>query len=337
MEITTQRSSPPVRATEPPVRSRGPRNALARYWRRQSAEARRSWRLNWQLYLLVIAPVAYFIIFKYIPISNAVIAFKDYNVIQGIWGSDWVGFKNFELFFSNPVFGTLLKNTFILAFYLVLASFPIPIILAIALNEIRNGLFKRTVQLLTYAPYFISTVVAVSMTILILSPRLGIVNDALGLFGIPAVDFLGDPDYFRHIYVWSDVWQTTGYSAVIYMAALAGIDPALHEAAKIDGASRWQRIRNVDLPGIMPTAVIILVLGVGNMMAIGFEKAFLLQNDLNLAQSEIIATYVYKTGLVNADFSMATAVGLFNSVVNLVLLLFVNFAAKRITGKGLWG
>jgi ABC-type polysaccharide transport system permease subunit len=337
MEITTRPAGSPVRATEPPVRSGRRRNAFERYWHSRWTEAQRSWRLHWQLYLLMIVPVAYFVIFKYIPISNAVMAFKDYNVVQGIWGSDWVGFTNFELFFSNPVFGTLLKNTFILAFYLVLASFPIPIILAIALNEIRNGLFKRTVQLLTYAPYFISTVVAVSMTILILSPRLGIVNDALGLFGIPAVDFLGDPDYFRHIYVWSDVWQTTGYSAVIYMAALAGIDPALHEAAKIDGASRWQRIRNVDLPGIMPTAVIILVLGVGNMMAIGFEKAFLLQNDLNLAQSEIIATYVYKTGLVNADFSMATAVGLFNSVVNLFLLLFVNFAAKRITGKGLWG
>ncbi|MEZ0076497.1 ABC transporter permease [Planotetraspora sp. GP83] len=337
MEITTRRPSPPARATEPPVRSRRLRNAPARYWRSRWTEAQRSWRLYWQLYLLVIVPVAYFVIFKYIPISNAVIAFKDYNVVEGIWGSEWVGFKNFELFFSNPVFATLLKNTFILAFYLVLASFPIPIILAIALNEIRNGWFKSSVQLLTYAPYFISTVVAVSMTILILSPRLGIVNDALGLFGIPAVDFLGDPNYFRHIYVWSDVWQTTGYSAVIYMAALAGIDPALHEAAKIDGASRWQRIRNVDLPGIMPTAVIILVLGVGNMMAIGFEKAYLLQNDLNLAQSEIIPTYVYKTGLVNADFSMATAVGLFNSVINLCLLLFVNFAAKRITGKGLWG
>ncbi|GAA4587927.1 ABC transporter permease subunit [Planotetraspora phitsanulokensis] len=337
MEITTRPPGSQVRPAERPVGSGRSRNAFARYFHSHWTEARRSWRLHWQLYLLVIVPVAYFVIFKYIPISNAVIAFKDYNVIKGVWGSDWVGFKNFELFFSNPVFGTLLKNTFILAFYLVLASFPIPIILAIALNEIRNGLFKRTVQLLTYAPYFISTVVAVSMTILILSPRLGIVNDAIGLFGIPAIDFLGDPDYFRHIYVWSDVWQTTGYSAVIYMAALAGIDPALHEAAKIDGASRWQRIRNVDLPGIMPTAVIILVLGVGNMMAIGFEKAFLLQNDLNLAQSEIIATYVYKTGLVNADFSMATAVGLFNSVVNLCLLLFVNFAAKRITGKGLWG
>ena len=304
---------------------------------RRWTQAKRAWRRHWQLYLLVLVPVAYFIIFKYIPISNAVIAFKNYNVIQGPWGSDWVGFRHFEQFFSNPVFWTLLKNTFILAFYLVLASFPIPIILAIALNEIRNGFFKRSVQLVTYAPYFISVVVVVSMTMLILSPQLGLVNDALGLFGIPAVDYLGDPNYFRHIYVWSDVWQTTGYSAVIYMAALAGIDPALHESAKIDGASRLQRIWNVDLPGIMPTAVIILVLGVGNMMAIGFEKVYLLQNPLNLAQSEIIATYVYKLGLINADFSMATAVGLFNSVVNLFLLLFVNFAAKRITGNGLWG
>jgi ABC-type polysaccharide transport system permease subunit len=299
-------------------------------------EARRSFRRHWQLYLLIIIPLAYFVIFKYIPISNAVIAFKNYSPIKGPWGSDWVGFKNFELFFQNPVFWTLVKNTFLLAAYTVLASFPIPIILAVALNEIRQGFFKKTVQLVTYAPYFISTVVVVSMTILVLSPRIGFVDDAIGLFGIPSIDFLGDPNYFRHIYVWSDVWQTTGYSAVIYLAALAGIDPALHESAKIDGASRIRRIMHVDLPGIMPTAVIILVLGVGNIMSIGFEKAFLLQNPLNLAQSEIIATYVYKTGLLNADFSMATAVGLFNSVINLFLLLGVNFAAKRITGNGLW-
>jgi len=298
--------------------------------------AGRSLRRHWQLYLLLVVTLAYFVIFKYIPIVNAVIAFKDYSPIKGPWGSDWVGFKNFELFFQNPVFWTLVKNTFFLAAYTVLASFPIPIVLPIALNEIRNGRFKKTVQLVTYAPYFISTVVVVSMTILVLSPRLGFVNDAIGLFGVPQIDFLGKPDYFRHIYVWSDVWQTTGYSAVIYLAALSGIDPALHESARIDGASRPQRIRHVDIPGIMPTAVIILVLGVGNIMSIGFEKAFLLQNPLNQAQSEIIATYVYKTGLLNADFSMATAIGLFNSVVNLFLLLGVNFVAKRITGNGLW-
>ncbi len=211
--------------------------------------ASRSLRRHWQLYLLIVVPLAYFVIFKYIPIANAVIAFKDYSPVKGPWGSPWVGFKNFELFFQNPVFWTLLKNTFILAAYTVLASFPIPIILAIALNEIRNGRFKKTVQLVTYAPYFISTVVVVSMTILVLSPRLGFVNDAIGLFGVPQIDFLGKPDYFRHIYVWSDVWQTTGYSAVIYLAALSGIDPALHESARIDGASRLQRIWNVDLPG----------------------------------------------------------------------------------------
>ena len=297
---------------------------------------RRSLQRHWTLYLLMVVPLVWFVVFKYIPMSNAVLAFKNYNVVRGIWGSPWIGWQNFELFFQNPVFWNLVKNTFLLSVYTVAASFPLAIILALALNEIRTSLFKKTVQLVTYAPYFISTVVVVSMTILMLSPRLGIVNEGLGFFGVPEIDFLGNPDYFRHIYVWSDVWQTTGYSAVIYLAALAGIDPALHESAKIDGASRLQRIRHVDLPGIMPTAVIILVLAVGNIMAIGFEKAFLLQNPLNLSESEIIATYVYKTGLLNADFSLATAVGLFNSVINLVLLLGVNMVAKRVTGNGLW-
>ncbi|HEY4571327.1 MAG TPA: ABC transporter permease subunit [Kribbella sp.] len=322
---------PPV--GEAPAR---PRRRPRRRERTTVAGLRRSLQRHWTLYLLMVVPLIWFAVFKYIPMSNAVLAFKNYNVIRGIWGSPWVGWQNFEMFFHNPVFWTLVKNTFLLSVYTVAASFPIAIILALALNEVRTGLFKRTVQLVTYAPYFISTVVVVSMTILVLSPRLGIVNEGLGFFGVPSIDFLGNPDYFRHIYVWSDVWQTTGYSAVIYLAALAGIDPALHESARIDGASRLQRIRNVDLPGIMPTAVIILILGVGNIMSIGFEKAFLLQNQLNLEQSEIIATYVYKTGLLNADFSMATAVGLFNSVINLFLLLFVNFVAKRITGNGLW-
>lgn len=298
--------------------------------------ARKSLRRHWQLYLLILPPVLYFILFKYIPVSNAVIAFKDYSVVQGIWGSDWVGFKNFDAFFKNPVFWTLIQNTFFLSLYAIVVGFPIPIILALALNEIRTGIFKRTVQMVTYAPYFISTVVMISMIILLLSPRLGIVNQMLGVFGIPSTDFLGNPDNFRHIYVWSDVWQTAGYSAVIYLAALAGIDPTLYEAARVDGASRFQKIIHVDIPGIMPTAVIILVLGVGNIMAVGFEKAFLLQNPLNLSNSEIISTYVYKTGLLNADYSLATAVGLFNSVINLILLVLVNGFIKRISGSGLW-
>jgi ABC-type polysaccharide transport system permease subunit len=320
----------------PPIGEAPARPRRRRRERTTVAGLRRSLQRHWTLYLLMVVPLIWFVVFKYIPMSNAVLAFKDYNVIQGIWGSPWIGWQNFEVFFHNPVFWTLVKNTFVLSVYTVAASFPLAIVLALALNEIRTGFFKKTVQMVTYAPYFISTVVVVSMTILVLSPRLGIVNEGLGLFGVPAVDFLGNPDYFRHIYVWSDVWQTTGYSAVIYLAALSGIDPALHESAKIDGASRLQRIRHVDLPGIMPTAVIILVLAVGNIMAIGFEKAFLLQNPLNLSKSEIIATYVYKTGLLNADFSMATAIGLFNSVINLVLLFGVNAIAKRITGNGLW-
>ncbi|WP_224705213.1 ABC transporter permease [Devosia aquimaris] len=298
--------------------------------------ARRSWERHWTLYLLAVPPLLYFIVFKYVPMINAVIAFKNFNVVAGVWGSDWVGLKHFQAFFNNPVSRQLIGNTFYLSLYYLLASFPIPIILALALNEVRLRFFKQTVQIVTYAPYFISTVVVVSMTILILSPRVGLVGDVFGLFGVPAVDLLARADYFRHVYVWSDVWQTTGYSAVIYLAALSSIDPSLYEAAKVDGASRIQKILNVDLPGIMPTAIVILILGVGNIMQVGFEKAFLLQNPLNLAQSEIISTYVYKTGLLNANFSSATAINLFNAAVNLVLLLVVNALAKRVAGRGLW-
>lgn len=268
--------------------------------------------------------------------ANAVIAFKDYNVVQGIWGSEWAGFKYFRLFFENPNFWPLVKNTLILSLYALVVGFPIPIILALLLNEVRQGIFKRSVQLVTYAPYFISTVVIVSMLTLILSPRLGIVNDVLAMFGLESINFLGEPGMFRSVYVWSDVWQHAGYNAIIYIAALAGVNPELYEAAKVDGASRLQKIIHIDLPSIMPVMVIILILNVGNIMAIGFEKVYLLQNPLNLATSEIIATYVYKVGLLNANFSFATAVGLFNSVINLILLLSVNSIAKRISNNSLW-
>ncbi|MFK4805887.1 ABC transporter permease [Microbacterium sp. ZW CA_36] len=297
---------------------------------------RRSFRRHWQLYLLILIPIAYFVVFKYIPMANTIIAFKDYNVVDGVWGSDWAGVKHFERFFSNPIFWPVLRNTFVLSAYVVLASFPIPIILALALNEVRLRFFKNTVQMVTYAPYFISTVVVVSMTILFLSPRVGLAAHVTQFFGLGTIDFLSDPDYFRHIYVLSDIWQTMGYSAVIYLAALAGIDPTLYEAARVDGASRWQKIRHVDIPGLLPTAMIVLVLGVGNVMAIGFEKAFLFQNSLNISQSEIIPTYTYKVGLLSADFSQAAAIGLFNGAINLVLLLAVNALVKRLTGNGLW-
>nr|WP_240489071.1 ABC transporter permease subunit [Cohnella thermotolerans] len=288
------------------------------------------------MYLLIVPPVLYFIIFKYIPMFNAVLAFKDYNVIKGIWGSPWVGMKYFNLFFHNPVFGTLLKNTLFISLYLLAAGFPIPIILALALNEVKSGRFKRVVQLVTYAPYFISTVVMVSIIMLFLAPNLGIVNMILGSLGIDSINFLGNPNMFRSVYVWSEVWQSAGYSAVIYLAALAGVDPSLYEAARVDGASRLQKIWNVDVPGILPAAVIILILNVGNVMSIGFEKIYLLQNPLNTTTSEIISTYVYKIGLLNANYSFATAVGLFNSVINLILLVTVNFAAKRLSKNSLW-
>ena len=298
--------------------------------------AMKSLRRHWQLYLIALPALLYFIVFRYIPMANAVIAFKDYNVVKGIWGSPWAGLKHFELFFNNPVFWTLLKNTLSLSLYALVVGFPLPILLALCLNEVRDGLFKRLVQSVTYAPYFISTVVMVSMIILVLSARLGVVNQGLGALGFNTINFLGDPNLFASIYVWSGVWQTSGYAAIVYLAALSGIDPALYEAAKVDGASRFDKIRHVDLPGIMPVAVIILILTVGNLLSIGFEKVYLLQNPLNQGASEIIATYVYKMGLLNANYSFATAVGLFNSVVNLILLVLVNTFARRVSDVGLW-
>jgi putative aldouronate transport system permease protein len=298
--------------------------------------AAKSFRRHWQLYLVMVPGLLYFVIFKYVPMVNAVIAFKNYNVIKGIWGSPWVGTRNFDLFFQNPVFWTLLKNTLLLSTYALIVSFPIPIILALCLNEARTGFFKRSVQMITYAPYFISTVVMVSMIILLLSPRLGVVNLGLQALGMKPINFLGKPDLFPSIYVWSGVWQNTGYAAIVYLAALSGVDPVLYEAAKVDGASRLQKIWHIDLPGIMPVMVIILILSVGNLLAIGFEKVYLLQNPLNLATSEIIATYVYKIGLLNANYSFATAVGLFNSVICLVLLVAVNSFARRISDQSLW-
>ena len=323
---------PAAALSQPGVRS-GPnaRNQTSLWY-----VARRSLRRHWQLYLVMLPALLYFLVFRYIPMANAVIAFKNYNVVAGIWGSPWAGFKHFDLFFSNPVFWTLLKNTLGLSIYALVIGFPVPILLAIALNEVGDGLFKRSVQFITYAPYFISTVVMVSMIMLLLSPRLGVVNLGLQALGLPPSNFLGRPDLFSSLYVWSGVWQNSGYAAIVYLAALAGVDPTLYEAAKVDGASRLQKIINIDLPGITPVAVIILILSVGSLLAVGFEKVYLLQNPLNLSTSEIIPTYVYKIGLLNANYSFATAVGLFNSVVNMILLVLVNIYAKRVSDISLW-
>lgn len=288
------------------------------------------------LYLLILLPLAYIIIFKYIPMYGAQIAFRDYSPIKGFAGSDWVGLKNFSDFFNSPNFTSLLKNTLIISIYSLLIGFPAPIILALALNEVRSKTFKKWVQMVTFAPYFISTVVMVSMIILFLSPRLGIVNLFLRAFGMESTDFMGIPSYFSSIFVLSNVWQSVGYGAVIYLAALAGINSELYEAAKVDGASRFRKVLHIDLPGIMPSAIVLLILNTGQIMNVGFEKIYLMQNPLNTGASEVISTYVYKIGLLGANFSFSSAVDLFNSVINLILLVTVNYFARRVSDNSLW-
>ncbi|CAN7432333.1 MULTISPECIES: ABC transporter permease [unclassified Paenibacillus] len=291
---------------------------------------------NWQLYLIILPSLVYLIIFKYIPMVGVQIAFKNFMVTKGIWGSDWIGFKHFVDFFHLPIFWRVIKNTALLSLYSLLVGFPAPIILALALNELKNGIFKRTVQLVTFAPYFISTVIMVSIIMLFLSPQLGFVHLLADKFGFPAENIMSKPAYFKTVYVLSDVWQFTGYASVIYIAALAGVDPHLYEAAKVDGASRFQRMINIDLPSLMPTAVILLILNAGQIMNVGFEKVYLMQNAINVGASEVISTYVYKMGLVGANFSFSAAVGLFNSVVNLLLLIVVNYVARKNSETSLW-
>ncbi|PQP83900.1 sugar ABC transporter permease [Paenibacillus sp. PCH8] len=296
----------------------------------------KSLKKHWELYLLVLPPVLYLLIFKYIPMVGVQIAFKDFSVVKGIWGSPWVGLKHFEAFFQSPNFWLLIKNTIGISFYSLIAGFPIPILLALALNEIRTGYFKKTVQMVTYAPHFISTVVMVSIIILMLSPHVGVVDKLFTLLGFPMTNFMGIPEYFKSIYVWSGVWQGMGYSSIIYIAALAGVDPSLYEAAKMDGASRLRKIWHIDLPTLVPVTVILLILSLGSIMGVGFEKIYLMQNPLNTSASEVISTYVYKVGLIGANFSFSSAVGFFNSIINLILLVIVNGISRKVSQNSLW-
>ncbi len=304
---------------------RGPRMGLLRRMQRQ-----------WQLYLFLLLPVACVVIFSYVPMYGIVLAFKNYRPNKGILGSPWVGMKYFNQFFNSPSFLLLLKNTLILSLYSLLASLPVPILLALCLNEVRIPWFKKTVQMVTYAPYFISTVVMVGMLIQLMSIRSGFFNHLIQIFGGTPVDFMAIPSLFRTIYVFSGVWQGMGYSAVIYIAALSNVDPQLYEAAIIDGANRLQKIIHIDIPAILPTIVLMLIMSLGNVMSIGAEKVYLMQNNLNLSTSEIISTYVYKIGLINGQFSLSTAVGLFNSVINFVLIVIVNTIARRLGDTSLW-
>ena len=288
------------------------------------------------LYLLLAIPVIQVFIFKYLPMYGLQMAFMDFNPVAGYAGSEWIWFENFQKFFSSYVFLRLIVNTVGLSLYQLIAGFPIPIILAVCINELRSRSLKKTVQMVTYAPHFISMVVMVSIMIQVFSPHNGFVNIIITAFGGSPVNFMGKPEYFKSMYVWTGVWQNTGYSAIIYIAALSGIDPQIQEAAIIDGASKMQRIRHIDLPGIMPTAVILLILNCGRIMSVGFEKAFLMQNSMNITASEIISTYVYKVGLLNGDFAYSTTVNLFNSLINFILLVAVNKIANKVSDAGLW-
>ncbi|MPQ44418.1 ABC transporter permease [Clostridium tarantellae] len=290
----------------------------------------------WQLYVFLIPTLIYFILFCYGPMYGVQLAFKEYNASLGIAGSQWVGFDNFMRFFDSYQFKQLLVNTLTISIYQLIVSFPIPIILALALNQVKNSKFKKIVQTVTYAPHFISIVVLVGMLNIFFSTRGGLINEIVQLFGGEPILFLGEEQYFRHMYVWSGVWQSMGWNAIIYLAALSGVSPELHEAAIVDGANKIKRIWHIDIPAILPTIVILLILNCGQLMSVGFEKAFLMQNSLNIGVSEIIPTYVYKMGLLNAQYSFSTAVGLFNSVINCTLLVIVNKISKKIGQTGIW-
>lgn len=297
---------------------------------------KKDFKANWTLYIMVSLPLLYLIIFCYVPMAGVQLAFKDYRVSQGIWGSPWIGLYNFERFFRSYKFGLLLKNTILVNVYSLVAGFPIPIIFALLLNYLRRKRFKKILQMVSYAPYFISTVVMCGMIIIFLDADTGIINKLMQLVGMNPVQFMGEAKYFKSIYVWSSVWQGMGWASIIYIAALSGVDYQLHEAAIIDGASKVQRIFHVDLPSIKPTIVMLLILQIGSLMSVGFEKVFLLQNQMNIASSDVLSTYVYRVGLVDNDYGYSTAVGLFNSVINMLLLVSANKIAKMTVKESLW-
>lgn len=291
---------------------------------------------NYDLYLMSIPGLVYLIMFRYVPIIGAQIAFKKFIPTKGIWGSSWIGFTHFEKFFNSYQFERLLSNTLILSLLQMVISFPIPIILAVMLNQLTSQRYKKIVQTTIYAPYFISTVVIVAMLQAFFSVNSGLVNNVFAMFGKARVDYLSDPSAFRTMYIGSGIWQTAGYNSIIYLAALTSIDPTLHEAATVDGASKLQRMLHIELPSILPTAIIMLILAVGRTMSIGFEKAFLMQNARNLVVSEIISTYVYKVGLQQIQYDYATAIDLFNSIINLILICAVNHISGRVSDTSLW-
>lgn len=292
---------------------------------------KRAWNRDWQLYMLCIPALIYIAIFCYGPMYGIQIAFKNYVARQGIWGSEWIGFAHFIRFFKSPNFWLLLKNTVTLSLYTLLVGFPFPIILALLLNQTTNKKFRKCVQTIIYAPHFISVVVMCGMITLFLSYNTGIVNTIITKLGGERTFFMASNEMFPHIYVWSDIWQSTGWGTIIYIAALGAISKDQYEAAKIDGASKWKMLLYIDIPNLMPTILTMFILRCGSIMNIGFQKAFLLQNPMNLGASEIISTYVYKIGLLDAKFDYSTAIGLFNNIINVIMLILVNQISKKVS------
>ncbi len=294
---------------------------------------------NGGAYLLAIPVVAYFILFSYKPMLGAIIAFKDYSRAFGIWGSPWAdnyGFEHFLDFFHSVYFGRTLRNTLTISLANIAFGFPLPIILALLINEVHNKKYKRLVQTVSYMPYFISTVVVCSMITLFTSEK-AFISQIVGWFGIEVTgNLLNYESAFLPIYTLSTIWQTTGWNSIIYLAALSAVDPELYEAARIDGANRWRQTLHVTLPGISTTIILLLILAVGNMMNVGYEKVILLYNDLNRNVADVISSYVYRRGIEQADFSFGTAVGLFNSIINFVLVAMANRVCRKFTGAGLW-
>lgn len=304
--------------------------------RNSIVQALQQWKKNYFLYLLLAPALILTLIFKYIPMYGAIIAFKDFSPIRGIMGSEWVGLKHFEKFLASPNFDVILMNTLKLSFLGLIFSFPVPILLALMLNQVRKAALKKNIQLFLYAPNFISVVVVVGMLFIFLSPT-GPINQLTTWITGQPIMFMSEPEYFRWIYILSDIWTGAGWASIIYVAALANVDPELHNAANLDGANLLQRIRHIDLPTIRPIMAIVFILAAGGIMSIGFEKAYLMQTSMNLPSSEIIATYVYKVGLQSGDYAYSAAVGLFNSIINVILLVTVNLIVKKLNeGEGLY-
>lgn len=300
----------------------------------ESAPAK-AFRLHWQLYLLLILPLAWVAIFRYWPMFGLQIAFRNFKISKGFWDSTWVGLKYFKQFLTDYSFKRLISNTLGISVYSLVAGFFPPIILAVALNECRHKYFTKGVQTITYMPHFLSTVVITSIITQLLSYG-GALNTLVKAMGGTPRNYLSEPSYFKSIYVWSGIWQSQGYNSIMYLAALAGISPELQEAAYVDGANIWQRIWHVDLPGIIPTAIILLILNTASVLNVGYEKVYLLQNSLNMSASDVISTYVYRVGLVDMNYSFSTAVNLFQSVISLLLMAIVNSIARKASDYSLW-